>query len=181
MLLCLMGCNTNQVIHSDLKYYHFSTTKGNFKNIEFDYPKDWGPVSESKIYPGIMSIADPEYANSKENLIHGTILIAIFTVEPGTIEQEINNDINSIKKVSGTTIIKEMIFFISGFQSHKLVAEFKPTYYITPYLNVREDIFIPINDSTYYWFILEVPESERNGAFGQGFDKVMSSLVIKSR
>jgi hypothetical protein len=180
ILLFILGCNPNPVAQSGLPINHFRTTKGAFTKLEFDYPKNWGSVAESKINRKLITIANPDYANSMENLIHGIIVIDIMTVTSGTVNQEIDYRINSIKKVPRNTLKEERIFNISGYQSHKLIIEYKPDYFSTNNLGIAEHIFIPTNDSTYYWFSLQIPENERNGGFGQGFDKVISSVVIKS-
>jgi hypothetical protein len=159
--------------------------------ISFSYPVDWEfGQRKMSLDIEIMGLVDPTSPKVTASTLSrvepipdvGMLEIrAIRDIEhiPSdmVMERSINSLVHSIASNPLKLILEERQLEIDGHNAYWIISNWKPGSWSRNQEEalIVEDVFI-LDEDRYYWIALVIPESERTGKFGQGFDHLVASI-----
>jgi hypothetical protein len=172
LLMTLQACSAHA---------HFSPAEDSPIRLEFDYPVSWGKPVYVPWYKNTIAFHDPAAPTlaSGEEPSDGdsaTIIIMVNSSTGSSLEEEIQAQLNAAP--DHLDLLQDRSLEIDGHSARWIVQKRKINIGSLDGPFIVENIFIRINNDTFYRIIFVIPEDERNSDFGQGFDLLMGSLRV---
>ena len=150
--------------------------------VQFDYPSGWDFDADYLNGSGIvffthsLTTPEPKEVDSPTypETVFRLITIHFRQVDPNTfsLADEVGSTNHARSLDPKFSLLRYSWTTIDGFPAHKTI--FRIDYQVPILL---EEVYLLVGDQ-YYMFSLYLPEVERNGEFGKGFDEIIQSIHI---
>ena len=171
------GCQSRAWPLEDEKYTHFTPKADTPLRIEFDFPATWR-LGKGAWIGGeyFISLSDKDPTPGEVDPMEEPPSFLIFARRVDPTSYSLDEVIDRFKSDPTRTVVGDRRLEVSGY----------PARWITYKLSPASDRLEPLIDEQFYILVgdfvynlsFRIPEDERNGSFGQGFDHVIETLQV---
>lgn len=174
----LQGCSWTPGV-----YARYTPPESAYILLQFEYPKTWRVEESSKQH--VVYIEDLASIDQDPNI--GAIFIDRLFDEVNTPEKALVFETDNAKFFNKVLLLQEETT-VAGKPALHLVYRRPPRRILSPEkvktmtVDAIEDMYYIFDETgTGYYILLRIPESDRNNAFGKGFDHLIATVSIVRR
>lgn len=170
------------LFHDTKPYKPMTEDEGLVFQISFDFPRTWEWSRDFDNTFGTLFAFSPYEDNEEGNkaqVVLAVVLERTYKVPiKGKMEGNIDWLISTRIHDPDVKNLEDQEYEIDGHYARKIrYLKIQSNTQRPPGIMIEENIFI-LDADRYYWLVLDVPESERDGKFGKDFDELVESIKI---